>query len=96
MKPQPKKTKWRSKKYLAWVKTLPCGYCGKPADHAHHLIARGNMGGMGTKAGDQFTIPVCAKCHSDIHQGTWTTMVDLQWELICRTLGKAIDDGILK
>ena len=93
--PFPKNKRWRSERYLKYVRSLPCAYCGKPADHAHHLIGVGSLGGMGTKAPDWATLPSCAVCHSRIHQGSWSIMVNVQWEHITRTFGKAIDDGVL-
>jgi len=84
---------FRSAKYLAWVKTLPCCSCGAPADDAHHLIGVGNMGGMGMKAPDSMTMPVCRACHGDIHR--LPILQSDQWEWIARTLAKAFDEGIL-
>jgi len=59
---------FRSKKYLVWVKSLPCSICGAPADDAHHLIGVGNMGGMGTKASDVLVMPLCRGCHTELHR----------------------------
>lgn len=85
---------WRSRKYLDWVKTLDCSICGAPADDAHHIIGRGHMGGMGTKAPDLMVIPVCRGCHGEIHRNP--DLWDWQWEGIARTVLRAVDAGILK
>ena len=84
---------FRSKKYLAFVKSLPCCLCGQPANEAHHLIGLGNMGGMGMKAPDSMTMPACRTCHQNIH--AMPELQDQQWEFICRTLAAAFDEGIL-
>ena len=86
-----KQAKWRSKKYLDFVRTQPCAICGRPSDHAHHIIGIGGMGGMGTKAPDYMTMPLCVAHHTAMHNSDypWSD----QWEHIARTLGKAIDEG---
>jgi hypothetical protein len=86
---------WRSKKYLAWVRTLPCAMTGRqPAGQVHHLIGIGHMGGMGTKAPDWAVMPLTAEAHAEMHRdiNLWSD----QFEYICRTLGRAIDEGVLK
>lgn len=88
-----KQNKWRNKKYLDFVRSLPCAVCGAPADHAHHLIGVGGMGGMGTTAPDYTAIPACGGCHKRIHETP--EMWPAQWEMIVNTLGKAIDEGTL-
>jgi len=88
-----KQKTFRSRKYLAWVRSLDCCRCQAPADHAHHLIGVGNMGGMGTKAPDDACMPVCAGCHREIHEtpDLWPH----QWEWLSRTLLKARQEGVL-
>jgi hypothetical protein len=94
MKMLAKPTRWRSPKFLKWVRTLPCSYCGRQSDHAHHIIGRGQLGGMGTKAPDWACCGLCAECHRRLHDGS-RELLDQQWEWIARTLGKAIDEKIL-
>jgi hypothetical protein len=91
---QPKKNRWKSPKYIKWVKTLPCCISGKPADHAHHLIGMGNTSGMGLTAPDYFTIPLSAECHTKMHM--FPDMQGDQWRYIAETLAKAIDEGVIK
>jgi hypothetical protein len=97
----------RSKAYLDWVKTLSCCGCGiEPASDgfsvntmdAHHLIAAGLGGGMGTKASDLLTIPLCRKCHNELHRDVkdWETENGSQYKHICLTLLEAVDEGIIE
>lgn len=64
---RPKKTRAEDSKYTRWVKTRPCCGCGARSDDPHHIIGHG-QGGMGTKAHDFFTIPLCRKCHDALHE----------------------------
>jgi hypothetical protein len=58
---------FRSEKYLNFVCAKPCIKCGLPEpSDAHHLINLGN-GGVGTKDCDGMTIPLCRKCHQELH-----------------------------
>ena len=63
----PKTKPVRDKKYLAWVRTLPCAVCGKPgpSEAAHQRILQG--GGMGMKPSDYEAIPLCMACHAFEH-----------------------------
>ena len=60
-----KKT-YRSKKYLAFVRTLPCtvpiAMCQGPVA-AHHT----ETGGVGMKGPDLSCVPLCALHHQEIH-----------------------------
>jgi hypothetical protein len=49
------------------------------------------MSGMGMKAPDYATMPLCRLCHSDMHNKP--EMWWYQWEMIVRTIGAAIDAG---
>lgn len=62
----PKRQRWENKKWLKWVKSQQCCGCGSSADDPHHIIGHG-QGGMGTKAHDLFTIPLCRICHDALH-----------------------------
>lgn len=62
----PKRQRWENKKWLKWVKSQQCCGCGSSADDPHHIIGHG-QGGMGTKAHDLFTIPLCRACHDALH-----------------------------
>lgn len=64
---KPKLQRWINDNYLQWVKSQPCCVCNSIAHEAHHLIGHG-QGGMGTKAHDLFTIPLCRIHHSELHK----------------------------
>ena len=91
------KTKaWRSKKYLDWIREQQCAYCINQTTktEAHHIKGVGCMSGTGQKAPDYATMPLCNSCHREMHGNP--EIQGEQWEMIVRTLGKAIDEGILK
>ncbi|WP_437341828.1 DUF968 domain-containing protein [Escherichia coli] len=79
-----------------WVKTQPCACCGKPADDPHHLIGHG-QGGMGTKAHDIFTLPLCREHHNELHADplAFEEKHGSQVDLIFRFLDHAFATGVL-
>lgn len=58
----------RNKKYLDWIKTIPCCICLKPPLSDPHHVNEDGKGGKGIKCSDYRAIPLCHKCHVDIHQ----------------------------
>lgn len=87
---------FRSKAYREWVGSLDCP-CGEPADEAHHAISIGLGGGMGTKLGDEFTLPICRKCHMELHRNVkeWEAKHGEQTLWVCLTLSQAIQEGVI-
>lgn len=86
---------FRNKKYLKWVRSLPCVITGKiENNHAHHIIACGMGGGMGTKPSDLFVIPMDAEEHQRLHGGENIDMIDQKAEAL-RIIEKAVNDGVL-
>ena len=63
--PKPRKPR-RNRKYIAWVATKPCLFCGAQSGPPHHDREIGPCG-MGTKPSDTYCLPVCASCHDHIH-----------------------------
>lgn len=62
--PEPKPTRELNKRYLARVRRLPCCMCGMPGpSEAHHSTGAG----LGTKANDTDTMPLCTNCHRCFH-----------------------------
>lgn len=87
----PKHKRYANRKYLDWVKTLPCVVCAAPADDAHHIKGAG-LGGMARKPPDWAVMPVTRGCHQLIHRGAHQ---DRQWGWVYYTLARARADGIL-
>jgi DNA recombination protein Rad52 len=57
----------RSKEHLRYVASQPCLICGRSPAHAHHLrFAQAK--GLGLKVSDEFTVPLCAIHHHDMHK----------------------------
>ena len=83
--------------YTRWVKTQKCMTCGNQADDPHHIIGHG-LGGMGTKADDLFVIPLCRKCHNELHAGVkdFEEKHGSQLFLLIRFLMHARNSGVLK
>ena len=61
---------FRSKKYLAFVRGLPCVICYS-ADRvvAHHESFLDDRGGTSLKSSDSLTMPLCFECHGAVHLG---------------------------
>lgn len=87
----------KSKKYLDWVRTLPCAITGKYGVHAHHLIGHG-QGGMGLKASDFLAFPLCPELHQELHDHgwkQWEELHDSQWKHVAKTMHLALEQGVL-
>ncbi len=92
---KPKLQRWESVKYLQWVKSQPCCVCGATADDAHHIIGYG-QGGIGTKAHDLFTIPLCRVHHSELHNDPkeWEREHGSQIVFLFRFLDRSLGLGV--
>ena len=51
----------RDRKYLAWIRTLPCAHCG--TSYGIEAAHTGTDGGMRQKASDTSCVPLCHDCH---------------------------------
>ncbi|MFP1495587.1 DUF968 domain-containing protein [Escherichia coli] len=93
---RPKRRRWVNEKYTRSVKTQPCACCRTPADDPHHLIGHG-QGGMGTKAHDIFTLPLCREHHNELHADllAFEENHGSQIDLIFRFLDHAFATGVL-
>jgi hypothetical protein len=70
IRPQPRPTRIRDEKYLAWIREQPCLVTmHKPCDdiEAHH-IRRNGKSGVGTKPSDRRAVPLCASLHRWYHE----------------------------
>jgi Rad52/22 family double-strand break repair protein len=56
----------RSKEPLRFVASQPCLTCGRSPVHAHH-VRHAQSRGLSLKVSDEFTVPLCATHHHDIH-----------------------------
>lgn len=64
---------FRSKKYLAFVRSLPCVVCeGRDRVIAHHESFLNDRGGTSLKSSDSLAIPLCFDCHQLAHLGEET------------------------
>ena len=60
---------------------MPCMICKNPNTQAHHLL-RAQFRGMGMKAGDNWTVPLCFYHHEALHRnGDETDFFEMHnWE----------------
>jgi Rad52/22 family double-strand break repair protein len=56
----------RCKEHLRFVASQPCLICGRSPAHAHH-VRFAQSRGLSLKVSDEFTVPLCATHHHDIH-----------------------------
>jgi Rad52/22 family double-strand break repair protein len=56
----------RSKEHLRFVARQPCLICGRTPSQAHH-IRYAQSRGLALKVSDEFTVPLCAIHHTEIH-----------------------------
>jgi len=87
----------KSKKYLNFVRTLPCVITGQYGVDAHHMIGHG-QGGMGLKASDYFAFPLCRELHDELHRHGWVLWEQehgSQWSYVAQTLHHAIEQGVI-
>ena len=64
----------RSKEHLRFVASQPCLICGRSPSHAHH-VRYAQSRGLSLKVSDEFTVPLCAIHHHQIH----TTGKEREW-----------------
>lgn len=84
-------SRWANDRYLAFVRGLPCCHCGvSPAGDAHHVIGVGNFSGVGLKAPDSLSMPLCRSCHGLVHAtpDIWSS----QWGWMLDTINRAKTD----
>ena len=59
----------RCKEHLRYVASQPCVICGRSPSHAHH-VRYAQRRGLGIKVSDEFTVPLCATHHTQLHNTT--------------------------
>lgn len=97
MKEIPKNKPYRSESYKEWIRTLPCVATGCPGSIAHHVISCGFGGGMGTKLGDNYCIPLHPESHYLLHHDPkkWEKVNGTQLEHLMRIIKTAKEAGKL-
>jgi hypothetical protein len=75
----------RSKEHLRFVAQQPCLVCGRSPSHAHR-IRYAQPRGLGLKLSDEFTVPLCAIHHHQIH----TTGKEREWWEECNVDSLAV------
>jgi hypothetical protein len=63
----------RNPSYLQFIRSRPCSLCGASLVDPHHSIRRLfpiSDGGIARKGSDYLSIPLCRRCHGDLHQGS--------------------------
>jgi hypothetical protein len=66
--------RFRCKEHLRFVASQPCLICGRVPSHAHH-VRYAQSRGLSLKVSDEFTVPLCAIHHHNIH----TTGKEREW-----------------
>ena len=86
------------RRYERYIKSLPCCHChSQDCSTWHHAIDYGN-GVMGGKAHWMMTMPMCWKCHDELHHEIRHGVdgaVKAQLKYIEATLKRAIADGVV-
>lgn len=64
----PKPVRELDEEYLAFVRSLSCAKCNAsgPSVSHHHPLA--GHSAMGSKTSDYRTVPLCVRCHDEVHQ----------------------------
>ena len=69
-------------------------HCGKSPSEPHHIKGIGGFSGMGLKAPDFLTMPLCFICHAVIHLYGINKEKQAEWAL--KTITKAVEQGVLE
>ncbi|MDE3023608.1 MAG: DUF968 domain-containing protein [Pseudomonadota bacterium] len=90
---------YRSGRLRRIVASLPCACCGKsgPSQAAHSNLGMHGKG-MGLKASDAATFPLCPDCHQEFDQGNKYTKDEryvLTMEWIAKTHIMLLEEGLM-
>jgi hypothetical protein len=75
--PQPKEDRFTSESWRRAVASLPCVFCGAPAQAAHRNVGKG----LGLKTDDSLVAALCPPDHAEIDQGKAMTREQRRAEL---------------
>jgi hypothetical protein len=81
---------WRSKVYLAWVRSLPCCITGTPFGVVVHHLLRGSDKCGGRTASDWWAIPLCGQMHAELHADGNETRFLEPWGIDGPALARAL------
>ena len=87
---------FRSKQYRDYISSLPCCVTGDTPSDCHHITGT-KKGGMSTKIGDNYCIPITRSMHTQLHSDPkrWELLFGTQQSHLDRTLFKARNDDML-
>jgi hypothetical protein len=71
----------KDKKYIAWIKTLPCILTLNPLSEPHHIPLKGHAS-LGMKTDDRRAIPLSHELHQEYHQH------EIDYEKVIKTLNR--------
>ena len=57
----------RTRLHREWVASHACIACGRRGETAHHILRDKSRRGMGGKGCDSATVPLCNRCHDELH-----------------------------
>jgi hypothetical protein len=77
----------RFDEYRRWVKAQRCMFCALPADDPHHYGPKG----MGQTTDDTRIVPVCRRCHDDLHARRLPVSTDSWGQLEASIYRKQVD-----
>ena len=94
-----KDKRWQNKDYLKFVSEMPCSNCSiidgtVVAHHLKHRYSPWGGGGMGLKASDILTMPLCYDCHSRAQNGDGD-ILDFQAPFIFKALDAATKHDVI-
>ena len=92
-----KESHFRSDKWLRAAASLDCVRCGAHGTQAAHANHRGK--GMGLKAPDCLTFPLCPSCHAEFDQGKSYTKEqrrELADDWIIKTITELAKRGLIR
>lgn len=87
----PKNSRIELPRHLAYIRSLPCLFCGSaPPNEAAHF--RAGVTGMGTKPHDYYTFAMCRRHHDEQTQskkgelGWWLDQLAVRPDLLIRAI----------
>lgn len=57
----------QNRRFLDFVRSLPCLICQKTCGQAHHLLRTGEHS-MGKRSPDRYAVPLCWEHHDELHR----------------------------